>query len=71
MKSGSKKKDLLKADSSDIIIYSRKMHYPPEETSILLVLRIFAMLKINPELSSDLSDFCDSTVNEVTIMTLE
>lgn len=40
------------------------MHYPPETSSVLLVLRIFAMIKTNPELLGVFSEFCDRSVNE-------
>lgn len=40
------------------------MHYPPETSSVLLVLRIFAMIKTQPELLATFGDFCDSSVNE-------
>lgn len=40
------------------------MHYPPETTSILLVLRIFAMIKTKPELLDTFSEFCDRAINE-------
>lgn len=42
----------------------KKMHYPPETTSILLVLRIFAMIKTQPELLDSFSEFCDKAINE-------
>lgn len=40
------------------------MHYPPETSTVLLVLRIFAMIKTQPELLATFGDFCDSSVNE-------
>lgn len=40
------------------------MHYPPETSSVLLVLRIFAMIKSQPELIHTLSEFCNRSVNE-------
>lgn len=40
------------------------MHYPPETTSILLVLRIFAMIKTQPELLDKFGEFCDRAINE-------
>lgn len=44
--------------------FSRKMHYPPETTTILLVLRIFAMIKTQPELLDTFAEFCDRSINE-------
>lgn len=41
----------------------KKMHYPPETTSILLILKIFAMIKTQPELMSMFDEFCDTAVN--------
>lgn len=40
------------------------MHYPPETASVLLVLRIFAMIKMQPEFLQTFSEFCDRSVNE-------
>lgn len=40
------------------------MHYPPETASVLLVLRIFAMIKNQPELLATFSEFCDRAINE-------
>ena len=40
------------------------MHYPPETASILLVLRIFAMIKTNPDLLDSFAEFCDKSINE-------
>lgn len=51
-----------------LFIYSlsifRKMHYPPETSSVLLVLRIFAMIKSQPGLIQTFNEFCDRSVNE-------
>lgn len=49
---------------ANLNVSSRKMHYPPETSSVLLVLRIFAMIKSNPELLVTFSEFCDRSVNE-------
>jgi SET and MYND domain-containing protein 5 len=43
------------------------MHYPPETASILLILRIFAMIKTQPELLDVFAEFCDKTTNEFSI----
>lgn len=40
------------------------MHYPPETASVLLVLRIFAMIKNQPDLLDTFAEFCDRSVNE-------
>lgn len=40
------------------------MHYPPETASVLLVLRIFAMIKTNPEYLATFNEFCSNSVNE-------
>lgn len=40
------------------------MHYPPETSTVLLVLRIFAMIKTQPELLTTFGEFCDRSVNE-------
>lgn len=40
------------------------MHYPPETSSVLLVLRIFAMIKTQPELLNTFGEFCDRSINE-------
>lgn len=42
----------------------KKMHYPPETCSVMLVLRILAMIKTNPDLLSVFSEFCDRSVND-------
>lgn len=47
-----------------IFLICRKMHYPPETSSVLLVLRIFAMLKTNPELLASFNEFCSRSVND-------
>lgn len=40
------------------------MHYPPETASVLLVLRIFAMIKTKPKLLETFGEFCDRSINE-------
>lgn len=40
------------------------MHYPPETASVVLVLRIFAMIKNQPDLLATFGEFCDRSVNE-------
>ena len=40
------------------------MHYPPETASVLLILRIFAMIKNQPDLLATFGEFCDRSVNE-------
>lgn len=45
-------------------LISRKMHYPPETASVLLILRIFAMIKTQPELLETFGEFCDRSINE-------
>lgn len=40
------------------------MHYPPETASVLLVLRMFAMIKTQPELIATFSEFCDRSIND-------
>lgn len=40
------------------------MHYPPETASVLLILRIFAMIKANPDCLATFSEFCQVAVNE-------
>lgn len=40
------------------------MHYPPESATVLLIMRIFAMIKTKPENLATFNDFCSSSVNE-------
>ncbi|CRL05548.1 CLUMA_CG018232, isoform A [Clunio marinus] len=42
----------------------KKMHYPPETTSLLLILRIFAMVKLQPEYLNVFGEFCDRSKND-------
>jgi hypothetical protein len=65
MKFGSELTENVKILNLNVLCFGRKMHYPPETTSILLVLRIFAMLKTNPGLLDTFAEFCDDAVNEV------
>lgn len=40
------------------------MHYPPETASVLLVLRIFAMIKMQPKYLETFAEFCDRSIDE-------
>lgn len=40
------------------------MHYPPETASVLIIIRIFAMIKVQPKFLETFSEFCDRSVNE-------
>jgi hypothetical protein len=40
------------------------MHYPPESASILLIIKIFALIKNNPHEAKKLDEFCNRSVNE-------
>lgn len=44
----------------------KNMHYPPESTTILIIVRMLAMIKQardKDEMLKEFGDFCDSTVN--------
>lgn len=40
------------------------MHYPPETATVLLILRMFAMIKTNPAYLETFNEFCSNSVNE-------
>lgn len=43
----------------------KRMHYPPESASIVLIIKIFALIKSAPqETIAKLSEFCNRSVNE-------
>lgn len=50
--------------NNSFLLY-RKMHYPPESASIVLIIKIFALIKNNPqELTEKLNEFCSRSINE-------